>query len=133
MPSESGVKEKDSRGPIPVILMRFLDTLEERLASPKTEKRNRCILVLLTALIITILIMPSQQFISHNYKAGDIATSDIRATQDYLLEDRPLTENKRSEAESAAPFAYTYNANAALEINHRFEKALSLIREANGD
>lgn len=133
MSSESGVKEKDSRGPLPVIVMRFLDTLTERLSSAKTEKRNRCILVLVTALIITFLIMPSQQFISHSYKAGDIATSDIRATQDYLLEDRPLTENKRSEAESAAPVAYIYNANAALEISHRFEKALSLVREAKGD
>lgn len=93
MPSESD-KEKDNGRRLPVILMRFLDTLTERFTSGKKEKRNRCIVVVVTALLLTFLITPSQQFIPPSYKAGDIATSDIRATQDYLLEDRPLTEKK---------------------------------------
>ncbi|MCM2359893.1 MAG: HDIG domain-containing protein [Geobacteraceae bacterium] len=135
MPSDSGdkekkEKEKDIRGTLPVLLMRFLDRLTERFSSVKDEKRNRFILILLTAFFLTFLIIPSQQFIPPGYKAGDIATSDIRATQDYLLEDLPLTEKKRAEAEAAAPFVYNYNANAPLEITRRFEKALSLIREA---
>ncbi|RQW77932.1 MAG: HDIG domain-containing protein [Geobacter sp.] len=133
MPSESD-KEKDNRRGFPVILMRFLDTLTERFTSGKKEKRNRCIVVIVTALLLTFLITPSQQFIPPSYKAGDIATSDIRATQDYLLEDRPLTEKKRTEAESAAPFGYNYNATAAVETVHRFEKVFALIREVrNGD
>ena len=118
MPSESDDKEKDSRGTIPVLLMRFLDSLTERFAAGRNEKRNRFILVILTAFFLTFIIFPSQQFIPPNYKAGDIATSDIRATQDYLLEDRPLTEKKRAEAEAAAPLVYTYNANVALETTN---------------
>ena len=129
MPSESDDKAKDSRGSLPILFMRFLDSLTERFAAGGNEKRNRFILVILTAFFLTFLIFPSQQFIPPSYKAGDIATSDIRATQDYLLEDRPLTEKKRTEAEAAAPLVYTYNANIALETAHRFEKALSLISE----
>ena len=129
MPSESGDKEMNSGRPLSVIFMRFIDSLTDRLTSGKNEKRNRCILVLATALLLTILIIPSQQFLPSGYKAGDIATSDIRATQDYLLEDRPLTEKKRAEAEAAAPFVYTYNANALLETVNRFENSLTLISE----
>jgi putative nucleotidyltransferase with HDIG domain len=134
MPSESGDKDKNNRGYLAVPLMRLLDSLTAKFSSGKNEKRNRIILVLLTALILTCLIIPNLQFIPVGYKAGDIATSDIRATQDYLLEDRPLTEKKRAEAEAAAPFVYVYNANSALEIIQHFEKALALIREAkSGD
>jgi cyclic-di-AMP phosphodiesterase PgpH len=130
MPSESGEKEISNRGALPVIVMRFLDSATERFTNGKNEKRNRIVLVLATAVILTFLVIPRQQFISSGYKAGDIATSDIRATQDYLLEDRPLTEKKRVEAEMAAPLIYSYNPNAALLTLQRFEQAFTLIREA---
>ena len=133
MPSESGDKEINSGRPLSVIFMRFIDSLTDRLTSGKNEKRNRCILVLATALLLTFLIIPSRQFIPSGYKAGDIATSDIRATQDYLLEDVPLTEKKRAEAEAAAPFVYVYTSNALLETVKRFEKSLALISEQQDD
>ena len=130
MPPDSGAPEKNIMPPLTKFRNRFLDALEERFFGGRKEKRNRFILLLLTALLLTLLIIPSQHFMAIRYQAGDIATSDIRATQDYLLEDRPLTEKKRSAAEAAAPYVYTYNANAALEVTQRFEKALALVREA---
>ena len=129
MPTESGDKDKNSNESLVVSLRRLVDSLTAKLSAGKNEKRNRIILVLLTAFFLTCLIIPSQQFIPVGYKAGDIATSDIRATQDYLLEDRPLTEKKRAEAEAAAPLVYDFNANCALEMHQRFEKALALIGE----
>ena len=133
MPSESGDKDKISRETVAVPLMRLLDSLAARLSTGKHEKRNRIILVLLTALFLTCLIIPRQQFIPVGYKTGDIATSDIRATQDYLLEDRPLTEKKRAEAEAAAPIVYDFKSDAAMELLQRFEKALALIREVKSE
>ena len=129
MPPDSGATEKNFITPLAKAGNRFMDTLEERFSGGRKEKLNRFFLLMLTILLLTLLILPSQHFISVSYKAGEIATSDIRATQDYLLEDRPLTEKKRSEAEAAAPYLYIYNANAALEVVSRFEKALALTRE----
>jgi putative nucleotidyltransferase with HDIG domain len=129
MPPDSGATEKNFLTPLTKAGNRFLESLEQRFFGDRKEKRNRFILLLLTNLLLTLLILPSQHFMAVSYKAGEIATSDIRATQDYLLEDRPLTEKKRSEAEAAAPYVYTYNTNAALEVASRFEKALALTRE----
>jgi hypothetical protein len=129
MPPDSGATEKNVVTSLLKAGNRFLETLEQRSFSARKEKRNRFVLLLLTTLLLTLLILPRQHFMAVSYKTGEIATSDIRATQDYLLEDRPLTEKKRSEAEAAAPYVYTYNANAALEVVSRFEKALALINE----
>jgi len=128
MPPDSGVTDKSFITPLTKAGNRFLETLEDRFFGGRKEKRNRFILLLLTTFLLTLLILPSRHFMSVSYKAGEVATSDIRATQDYLLEDRPLTEKKRVEAEAAAPFVYTFNANAALEMTSRFEKALALAR-----
>jgi len=129
MPPDSGATEKKLISPLTKAGNRFLESLEEKFSGARNEKRRRFILLLLTILLLTLIILPSQHFMSVSYKAGEIATSDIRATQDYLLEDRPLTEKKRSEAEAAAPFVYTYNTSTALEVTARFEKALALTRE----
>jgi hypothetical protein len=129
MPTESGDHEKKSKGSLVLLGESCFDSLVERFSGGKHEKRNRFILLLITAFSLTLLIIPSQQFIVAKYKPGDIATSDIRATQDYLLEDISLTEKKRSEAEAAAPVVYNYNAGAPLALSRRLEKALLIIRE----
>jgi len=130
MPTANGDKEKVGRGPLAVIGDRFLDALEERFSNSRHERRNRFLLLAATALFLTVLIIPRQQLFSVSYKAGEIATSDVRASQDYLLEDRPLTQKKRNEAEAAAPVVYSYFSIAALDVTQRFEKALRMCREA---
>ncbi|HEY6839142.1 MAG TPA: HDIG domain-containing metalloprotein, partial [Geobacteraceae bacterium] len=80
--------------------------------------------------LLALLITPRQHFFSASFKSGSIATADIRATQDYLIEDRPLTAKKRTEAEAAAPCVYMFNAHAALDVSRRLEKVFTLMREA---
>jgi len=129
MPPDSGATEKSFITPLSKAGNRFLETLEEMFSGGGKEKRNRFILLFLTAFFLTFLIVPSHQFMAVSYKAGEIATSDIRATQDYLLEDLPLTEKKRSEAEAAAPYVYSFDADAVRDVSNRFEKALTLTTE----
>ena len=81
----------------------LLDSIVRRFSNPETERRNRFILLAATALLLTLIILPSQHLSTISYKTGDIATSDIRATQDLLVEDRALTEQRRREAGNSAP------------------------------
>lgn len=130
MPSQSGNTDHEIRGSLPLSLGRILDNLLERFSNPRHEARNRRILLLVTAFFLTILILPRQEFLSVRYKAGDIATADIRATQDYLLEDRLLTDKKRREAEAAVPYVYSYSQEGAAEMTGRIEQALALLQQA---
>lgn len=132
MPSDGSGNEKKNGGALVLIGARFLDVLVERFSDLRNERRNRILLLFLTAAILTVLILPRQQLISVSFKAGEIATSDVRATQDYLLEDRPLTEKKRNEAEATAPMMYQLNGDALQELLQSFDKALTLAKENRG-
>ena len=132
MPTESGDKQKAQQQKSSLITLCdcWMRAVGRAFSGDRYEKRSRWLLLLLTALFLTLLIIPSPQFLSVNYREGDIATSDIRATQDYLIEDLLLTEKKRAEAEAAAPLVYSLAPNANLEIVRRFEEALNLSRDS---
>ena len=129
MPTESGDKQIKRTSSLVRIWDSWTQAVAAGMCCEKYEKRSRFLMLFLTALFLTLFIIPSPQFLSVKYREGDIATSDIRATQDYLIEDLLLTEKKRAEAESKAPYVYTLDLNANLEIVRRFEEALDLIRQ----
>ena len=131
MPSESGDKEKNVSQVLANYGGKLLDRLVERFSSGKGERiKSTLILPVFTAFILAILILPSQQFLAVRYKAGEIAAADIKASQDYLVEDLELTEKKRSEAEVAAPYIYAFDPRGAEKMRQRFEKTLNLITQA---
>jgi putative nucleotidyltransferase with HDIG domain len=107
----------------------LLDSVIRRFSNPQTERRNRFILLAITAVILTVLILPNQHFSSVSYKSGDIATSDIRASQDYLVEDHALTEQRRKEAASNAPVIYNQSDRVAVYLVGKLEQALNAIRQ----
>src|SRR5512137_292646 len=107
----------------------LLDSVVRRFSNPLTARRNRFILLVITALVLTVLILPSQHFSSVTYKAGDIATSDLRAPQDYLVEDHALTEQRRKEAAGNAPVIYNLSDRVPLYLVGKLEQALTAIRQ----
>jgi putative nucleotidyltransferase with HDIG domain len=105
----------------------LFDSVVRRFSNPLTARRNRFILLVTTALILTFLILPSQHFSIVAFKAGDIATSDIRATQDYLVEDHALTEQRRKEVGSNAPVIYNLSDRVPTYMAGKLEQTLAAI------
>ena len=132
MPTDNGDKQKKHKSSLARLCDCWLEAVAVAFSGEKYEKRSRVTLLLLTALFLTLLIVPSPQFFSVNYREGDIATSDIRASQDYLIEDLLLTEKKRAEAEATAPCVYKLDPNANLEIVRRFEQVFALLNGRKG-
>jgi putative nucleotidyltransferase with HDIG domain len=130
MPVDGNEQPDKARSTLLIVGERLFNALLERFSAPQSVKRNRIILFFLTVTLLTLLLTPGQQFSRPVYKVGEIAASDIRATQDYLLEDRQLTEKKRLDAESLAPYVYDLNVAAPHEITQRFDKAFSSIAAA---
>ena len=106
----------------------LFDSVVKRFSNPLTARRNRFILLVTTALVLTFLVLPSQHFYSFEFKSGDIATADIRATQDYLVEDHALTEQRRKEAANNAPVIYNLSDRVPTYIADKIELAITTIR-----
>ncbi|MDD2366628.1 MAG: HDIG domain-containing protein [Desulfuromonadaceae bacterium] len=104
----------------------FLDSLIRRFSNPETARRNRSILLLTTALILTIAILPSQHTSTFSYKIGDIAKSDIRVTKDMLVEDKALTEQRRKDAANNAPVVYNQSDQVSGAIADKLQQALAI-------
>ncbi len=109
---------------------RLLDSLQDRFFGGRNEKVTKTVLLLSTALILTLLIVPSQHFHTSKYNVGEIAPADIKATQSYLLEDPELTEKKRAEAEKATPYVYDFRLAKGEELKKRFARAFGLVIDA---
>ncbi len=129
MPNEQGSLEKKEKKPVSVRARNFFNAFTDKLGDRQNGKTVRVVLLLATSILLTLLIVPGQQFISSRFNEGDIASTDIKATQGYLLEDRLLTEKKRSVAISSVPFVYNFYPNQAEELTARFEQAFVLLSE----
>ncbi|MGA7827176.1 MAG: HDIG domain-containing metalloprotein [Geobacteraceae bacterium] len=109
---------------------RLFDSLHGRFLSERNEKVTRVLLLLVVALVLTFLVVPGQHFHTSQYNAGEIAPADIKATQNYLLEDPALTEKKRSEAENATPYVYDFRVMKGADLKNRFAQVFELLHES---
>jgi putative nucleotidyltransferase with HDIG domain len=129
MPEPHGTnQDQNTQTYLSMLGVNLLDSIVRRFSNPLTARRNRFILLISTALILTFLTLPSQHFSTVAFKAGDIATSDIRATQDYLVEDHALTEQRRKEASNTAPVIYNLSDRVPSYLTGKLEQALETIR-----
>ena len=111
----------------------LLDSIVRRFSNPEKARRNRILLLLLTTGLLTLILLPSQHLVTARYKTGEIATSDIRASQDYLLEDHELTKQLRSEAEAKAPIVYTSTETIAATLLASLNRALATVRTSRSE
>jgi hypothetical protein len=76
-----------------------------------------------TALLLTLLLSPSFQLPLKKYKAGDIATKEVKSTQDLLVEDQRSTQEKRAEAERYIFSVYDYDPGVLVDAENRLRPA----------
>ncbi len=108
----------------------LLDSLVRKFSNPETARRNRSILLICTALLLTLILLPSQQNKIPVYKRGEIAAADVRASHDYLLEDKGLTRQLKETARDESAIVYTLTERVSADLISIFTKALSTIQES---
>ncbi len=79
------------------------------------------------------LIVPKQSIPTFNYQPGDIARQDIRAPKDFSIEDKELTEQRRSEKADSILSVYDFNSRAAEETEKRVVGAFEFMRETKSE
>ena len=105
----------------------LLDSMIKKFSNPETARRNRFILLVSTALLLTLAILPTQHTSQLSYNVGDIATSDIRANQNLLVEDKALTEQRRKDAANNAPVVYNLNDQVPGVLNDKLQQTLAIV------
>jgi putative nucleotidyltransferase with HDIG domain len=82
-----------------------------------------------TALVLTFFLSPSFRLPYKEYLAGDIATKEVKSSQDVLIEDVRSTQEKRAEAERAVLSVYDYDPAVLTAAENRVRTSLeSLVR-----
>lgn len=89
----------------------------------KTTTSQKWAIGIGTALLLTLILSPSLQLPIKDYRVGDIATKEIKSSQDLLLEDEKLTQEKRVEAERAILSVYDYDPAVLAEAESRIRVA----------
>ncbi len=81
-------------------------------------------LIILSA-TISLLLFPNILDISkEQYSLGEVTEKDIKASHDFLIEDKELTEQRREEAVKASLFVYDFDGSGAA-LNSRIREAFS--------
>lgn len=97
------------------------------------NRRQFGLLLLLTVgLLLTLIVVPKGGFIPDYYAPGDIASRNIKAPRDLLIEDKPLTIAKREEAKAAVLPLYDFDSAAGRAAADKLSRGLALIRNQAG-
>jgi cyclic-di-AMP phosphodiesterase PgpH len=93
------------------------------------ETRQRTLLMVLLAVVMTLIIIPKGGFVPDYYASGDIAVRDIKAPKDLLIPDLELTEKRKIEAEEAVLPLYDFDSRAGRELADRLIQVGRVFRE----
>ena len=80
--------------------------------------------------VIAFLLAPQPSAPKYHYKAGDIAQDNIRAHQDFTVEDTENTDKRRREKADAVASVYDFNAKAENDMAQRITTAFGTMRDA---
>jgi len=120
--SKQGEKSKTARG--------------ERPANGRILRWNRdtqtSLLFWVTVILVTYLLVPTKPFKAADYRPGDIAQKDIRATQSFLVEDPSSTTARKLEAENSVLAVYDFDRNQEYEILQKVRAFFRKMREMLG-
>ncbi|RLB43727.1 MAG: HD family phosphohydrolase [Deltaproteobacteria bacterium] len=105
-------------------------------AAKSNYELTRWILIIVMSLLFAVLLYPGLLSKPKQYKLGDIAERDIKATHEFLIEDTALTEKNRLKAVREAPPVYDFDpsgSNALGRLRDAFEEGRRSLRSAPGE
>ncbi len=80
------------------------------------------------AVFFTFLLYPNLVIKKHTYKLGDVATRDIKAAKDFLIEDEDATEASRKLAVANVLTVYDHDVTLSARVNRNVKKAFDDLR-----
>ncbi len=85
-------------------------------------------LLFLIVLIFTIALYPELVVQKQRYQIGDVAKKDVKASEDFFIEDKDATQNHRDQAINDVRAVYDFNPRILKNTTHRLNDAFALVR-----
>ena len=111
--------------------------------SADTKKRSRSwirlnqpakwMLMASIVLLFVVLLYPSLVTQGYHYQVGDIADRDIKAPQDFFVEDHEATEISRQQAVEQVLTIYDHDPRLAVELSNKVRTAFAEMRQILAD
>ncbi len=79
-------------------------------------------------MIFTIFIFPNLIIKEQSYKIGDVAERDIKATKDFLIEDKDATAISRRQAVENVLTVYDHDVTLVIELTQKIKAAFDDLR-----
>jgi hypothetical protein len=98
----------------------------------RTTSSQKWTIGIVTVIFLTLILSPSLQLPLKKYKVGDIATKEIKSTQDLLVEDEKSTLEKRNEAEKYILSVYDYDPAVLMDGENRIRSTLASLANSFG-
>ena len=93
----------------------------------------KTLILLLVVGSFVALLQPKLVVQEHDYKPGDIAEHDIKASRDFFVEDRAATEKSRTQAVDRVLTVYDLDPRIGKELNDKVRKAFQSMRTVIAD
>jgi putative nucleotidyltransferase with HDIG domain len=93
------------------------------------NKHLRWMLIILVLFVFIIILYPSLGTRRYHYQVGDVAKRDIKAHEDFFVEDTAATENKRLNAIDKVLTVYDYQPKLSAQIIQRVKKAFDNLQK----
>ncbi|MBN2031896.1 MAG: HDIG domain-containing protein [Deltaproteobacteria bacterium] len=96
-----------------------------------TPRQLEWILLVILSMTTSLLLFPTILIKSADYRIGDVAARDIKASHDFLIENKELTEKDREKATREVLAVYDFDS-AALNLVPSIREAFSQSRQQSG-
>ncbi len=97
-------------------------------AFPWSAPQQKVMILIGLSLVVSILLAPSFTANAPQYRLGDVADRNIKATRDSLVEDTEATSRKREEATRQAPVVYELDESVEHQVLERLAAAFEAMR-----
>lgn len=102
---------------------------EKLLLALQSVPVRKALILAIISIILSILLMPRISFFRPIYSVGSIATKNIKADRDFLVEDRAATEQSRNEAAKNTEPAFDYDIEVPAAVSSRVSNAFAAMTE----
>ena len=85
-------------------------------------------LLIMVTIVFTLILHPRLASERYAYNVGDIAQRNIKALNDFLIEDKDATEANRKLAVDKVHTVYDHDTKMATDISQRLTRAFSKAR-----